>query len=121
MKPEAQRIALAKLDGWTCISSTYLTGLPPHRNVDKYSTEDILSNNVPIEELPDYLNDLNSLHALEKKLDGRAKREFVLHLNEGYSVHCIDNSEAFDLVNASALRRAECILKATNLWTDDER
>lgn len=132
MKPEAQRLALAKLDGWTCISSTYLTGLPPYRNVDQYSAKDILSNNVPIEELPDYLGDLNAVHRLAVKCVDQLDN-YTYELRKIIQRDCnrpefyVPGAERSQLIadfwfyQATAEQRGEAILRATNLWTDDER
>lgn len=74
MSPEAKRIALAKLDGWTEIRV---------RGSGNCGDECILGGICPgfewmdIRELHDYLSDLNAVHRLEEKLDELAYRRFV--------------------------------------------
>ena len=62
MNPEKQRIKIAEACGWKGISPEYLTGYAPWRPTP-YS-ERVMGDleSIPLEPLPDYLNDLNAIH-----------------------------------------------------------
>jgi hypothetical protein len=61
MTPEKQRIAIAKACGWRGISEQFLVGYNPSRPVPY--EQRILGNieEIPLDPLPDYLNDLNAM------------------------------------------------------------
>ncbi|CAB4165051.1 hypothetical protein UFOVP817_29 [uncultured Caudovirales phage] len=72
-------------------------------------------DSVPLDPLPDYLNDLNAMHEAEKSLsDGNAYWEFIRHLHE------IAKRDSLpfiaDRANATAAQRAKAFLKTLNLW-----
>jgi hypothetical protein len=104
MTPDQQRIAIATACGWTDIRrqrlyagdqdlwGTKITGGEKHRN-----------------RLPDYLNDLNAFHEMEKVLTSEQVTSYVDFLelmNERWS------TPAF----ATAPQRAEAFLRTLNLW-----
>lgn len=81
MSPERQRIVLATLCGWrecrpraSIFSHPWISGYNPNPNkvvkvIELDGTEHEPSNTQQPETLPDYLNDLNTVHAAEKILD----------------------------------------------------
>lgn len=112
MKPEAQRIAIAEVCGWIYITPSLLCGYAPWRK--QYEPKDIPTDgSLPIDNLPDYLYDLNAMHEAEKFLPcGRWTRycQYLAELGRG--------SVRFVSVHATADQRAEAFLKTLNLWKE---
>ena len=126
MKPEEQRIAIAKACGWRGISEQFLVGYAPWRPVP-YEKR-ILGNieDIPLDPLPDYPNDLNAMHEAEKLFIGDASNAmtYAMHLlrvrgqdinNENDDLNC---DHAWIAANATASERAEAFLKTLNLWQE---
>jgi hypothetical protein len=74
--------------------------------------------------LPDYLNDLNAMHAAWHTLDSRHKR-FAFHEHLRRKVladggHKASTSADVECCceNATAAQRAEAFLRCLNLWTE---
>jgi hypothetical protein len=109
MKPEEQRIAIAKACGWRWVTICQQEGLcddvrgyPPDVNY--------VGRNVRY--VPDYLNDLNEMHGAVETLRGKNGPEWfdfqrLLMIECGSWMNCIQ---------ASAALRAEVFLKTLNLW-----
>ena len=100
MKPEQQRIAIAKACGWKNIKIgmngiTLLGGIGGRRK--------------PI---PDYLNDLNAMHEAEKilKLGMRNRYDAELSL--------IAKRDYCFIWETSAEQKAEAFLRTLNLWEE---
>ena len=104
MTLEKQRIAIATACGWTEISSRCMWGLPPFA-ID-CGTEDCLKH------LPDYLNDLNACHEMEKALTDIQRGYYWDHLKDM-------TDEGFDQLHATAPQRAEAFLRTLGLWEED--
>jgi hypothetical protein len=112
MSPEAQRIAIAELDGWTEI-----------RPQEKWKHGGVLSEGtlagkskgrtqVP---LRDYLNDLNAMREAKKMIRPDQWETYAGHLavfNQPLS--------SFKFLNATADEEAEALLKTFNLWEESE-
>lgn len=110
MKPEEQRIAIAKACGWQFIPEYYhgedqppesTTVTPDGRHLCGY--------------YPDYLNDLNAMHGAVETLRGKTGPEWfdfqrLLMIGCGSWMNCIQ---------ASAAVRAEAFLKTLSLWKND--
>ena len=107
MNPEAQRIAIAEACGWTfkekdgqlfSYDPASKVGITPHTW-----------------ELPDYLNDLNAMHAAEKVLADTVKREYIKQL-----VAVVNESEwsKWPTAHATAAQRAEAFLRTIGRWTE---
>lgn len=95
MTPEEQRIAIAEACGWARNGSS--------RN-DKYPW--VKPVNGVAKSLPDYLNDLNTMHEAECTLDG-----------DQWDIYCtILESMDGPAISAVAWRRAEAFLKTLGLW-----
>jgi hypothetical protein len=122
MSPESQRIAIAEACGWKHIkhtnqedvdiesrSITYwsgLTGVPPKFIHDQ--------NRIII---PDYLNDLNAMHAAEEVMTEMQRIDYSNHL---YDIACKHQevTEKWRYLSMSAAQRAEALLKTLNLWKE---
>jgi len=105
MKPEEQRIALAKLRGFTNINSTCWRG-----HLDGYERK-----------IADYPNDLNAIHEIEMSLTEDQLSDYGGRLrgkdNETVSLWSPEHCEIAKVAIASASQRAEALLKTLNLWT----
>lgn len=98
MTPEEQRIALAEWAGWEELRD------------GRYKKDGIVERFIP-----DYPNDLNAVHLLEKKLpDGHTYWEFIGHLDDIVKRDLLPFIA--DRANATAAQRCEAILKTLNLW-----
>lgn len=107
MKLEAQRIAIAEACGW---KQTFLPNLGDVYNINP---------NV-VTRMPDYLNDLNAMHEMEKQLDPLGKDgsyeywlRTVCHIPER------ESAKGRYFYRATASQRAEAFLRTLNLWTTD--
>jgi hypothetical protein len=94
MTPEAQRIAIAE----ACGTMKWSYALP---------TKTIACT------VPDYLNDLNAMHAAEKVIGPIKGIEFCCHLND------MGMSGEWEILTATAAQRAEAFLRTLSLWRDD--
>jgi len=101
MSPEAQRIAIAEACGWTIVSRT-----PP---LGVFSG----LRNPPVP-LPDYLNDLNAMHAAEKVLTDEQYRIYALRLGP------LTTERQRAYISATAAQRAEAFLRTLNIWDDSK-
>lgn len=120
MTQEEKRIKLAEAAGWT----------PTPWGAWTQARSGIPSTECPSHaELPDYFNDLNAVHELEKELTKDQQSTFAYKLNmlhptaditypdpdmSGYRKELF--AEAFDLMHATAAQRAEAIGLTLNLW-----
>jgi hypothetical protein len=99
MTQEEKRIKLAEAGGWTKFYESW-TG----------QKKACIPNDSQILPLPDYFNDLNAVHGLEKTLQHYGV--FVDRLAEIMG----QPRQGIMLVNANAAQRAEAIGKTLNLW-----
>jgi len=90
-------IAIAEVCGWKSVQVVFPDNHEWYRNAEK---KEICRK----EDLPDYCNDLNAMHEAEKTLTYEQRYE--------YAKHFID----YEIVFATARRRAEAFLKTLNLW-----
>jgi hypothetical protein len=134
VSPEAQRIAIAEACGWVEIKSevdwlpNLITGLFTKPHLTKPGKVKVW---ITRREIPDYLNDLNALHAAEKVLlsdDATySQRNFYASLlgsitlnDNGRGWQPLSNDDCFPILHATAAQRAEAFLRTLNLWTDDQ-
>jgi len=100
MTPEQQRIAIAKSVGWTGIYYNHVhggwMGTRPKEDRDSYY-------------LLDYLNDLNAIHNVEKKLKGMQWLNYVDSLLD------VCGCET-PTITATAAQRAESYLRTIGKW-----
>lgn len=141
MNPEAQRIALAELDGFVWYRMPSRQGgrqyrMLAHPEVHEYEgqspewlvradgTESICNWGFMGREgdIPDYLNDLNAVARLEEKL----KREqiggeggYLMHLWHGIKKNhnplCLGE---WEVVHATAAQRCEALLRTYGKWVE---
>lgn len=102
MKPEEQRIAIAKACGWTHFEPDTIQ-YTARRADGKWG------------EIPDYPNSLDAMHGAVETLRGKTGPEWfdfqrLLMIECGSWMNCIQ---------ASAAVRAEAFLKTLSLWKDD--
>ncbi len=113
MTPEQQRIAIAETCGWkiTETAVTYPNGLVIGFHPPEYVRE------VFLKACPDYLNDLNAMHAAVMSLPDRNAYLRELQIvtadwkNDPEDDHWLDR-----MTDATAAQRAKAFLKALNLW-----
>ncbi len=124
MSPDAQRIAIAEACGWTNIDK-YLGNQPlPFTREFIGGTDDGLAEGEDtlghqIKPLPDYLNDLNAMHEVEKALEECVQADFARELFAviGCSIEGgIDFSMAFEIGTASPAHHAEAFLRVLGKW-----
>jgi hypothetical protein len=104
MKPEAQRIAIAKACGWTKFTPDTIQ-YTARRSDGKWGP------------IPDYLNDLNAMHEAEIGMEPPTFKKYSSVLIAdviGWSAY---NNEHI-AIRATAAQRAEAFLKTLGLWTD---
>lgn len=113
MTPNEQRIAIAQACGWKGISPEHLTGYAPCRPTpySKRVMGDL--DSIPIDPLPDYLNDLNAMH--EAETCKAIKEAGYARYLEGLAIAC-GTERIGALVFATASQRAEAFLRTLNLW-----
>jgi hypothetical protein len=116
MTPDEQRIAIAQACGWKGISFEYLTGYAPWRPTP-YS-ERVMGDldSIPIDPLPDYLNDLNAMHEAEKVLTWQHHLTFREQLWDLVITLGPEDTWGRQFISATAAQRAEAFLRTLNLW-----
>jgi hypothetical protein len=136
MKPEEQRIAIAKACGWKQLfkgeHDRYLRFSPPPERKPEYKYgayiqgighTSILKKEYLVDELPDYLNDLNEIHEAEKTLNRGQKSDFQSYLGEMFPRDSDGDSTGWEgmfsrAIHATASQRSEAVLKCLSLWRD---
>ncbi len=119
MKPEQQRIAIAQACGWKGISPSYLIGYAPWRpepysdRVNACPVDELEC--IPLDPLPDYLNDLNAMHEAEKLLTQEQARTYAGYLGETPQT---GTWEGCSMWHFTAAQRAEAFLRTLNLWSE---
>ncbi len=126
MTHEKQRIALAEWAGWR-YSPDADSSIKHEATMAWYRP-----GNSPwqLEQLPDYLNDLNAVHKLEEKLRenshawakyGEQLQEIVNHYPVGVVPdYHRDLRSLASVAHATAAKRCEALLKTLNLWKGGE-
>ena len=105
MTEEAQRIAIAEACGWTEISDWGAGGINGKHPTGPW-----------VEVIPDYLNDLNAMHEVEKMLTNRQKEKYLDILSD-FTEGRRDTSYVWhDTVFATAAQRAEAYLRTIGKW-----
>jgi hypothetical protein len=109
MTQEQKRIKIAEACGWTSIyvdknKASHPTGIQPRTSSASLGSADS-------REIPDYFNDLNAMHEVEKKLPSGQWTRYCQHLAE-----LGNGSVRFVSVHSSAANRAEAFGKTLNLW-----
>jgi len=112
MTPEQQRITIAQACGWRGISPEYLTGYAPCRPTpySKRVMGDL--DSIPIDPLPDYLNDLNAMHAALKSHTQSFRAEFDRLL------HVIAEEKHLLITELEAKNWADCFISCLQYQRD---
>lgn len=113
MSPKKQRIAIAKACGWRIYKSNGVTYY-------ERPGENVYDHVLCVEDLPDYLNDLNTIHEVEAQLINYTNiltylcelREILAREKKRELKYIVDTM----LVFTTASQRAEAFLKTLNLW-----
>jgi hypothetical protein len=109
MTQEEKRIKLAEAAGWIEISDWKAAGIN-----GKHPTEPW------VEVIPDYFNDLNAVHELEKSLSDGQYDIFEQELARVAGFICHDEwpvpSGLRKVISATAAQRAEALGLTLNLW-----
>jgi len=107
MTPEKQRIAIAKLCGWSVSKCTCPEPAGTHKATNRSG------------HLPDYPNDLNAMHEAEKSLTTEDERynyakhlEILTHVERPRFGECM----MMRMITSTAAQRAEAFLKTMNKW-----
>lgn len=116
MKPEAQRIAIAEVCGWTITPCGRMWTLDPAGLSGPFRT---------LEQLPDYLNSLDAMHEAEAIIADKVGQslyaeELIIVLNRDHDgEHRFLGASQYYLAHATAAQKAEAFLKTFRLWVDD--
>ncbi len=102
MNPDEQRIAIAKACGWSKFTPDTIQ-YTARRADGKWGG------------LPDYLNDLNAMHEVEKQLNTPVHMQKHAWNNYKTMLEDATNGSSF---HATAAQRAEAYLRTLNLWTE---
>ena len=135
MKPEEQRIAIAKACGFKITRTEYDAGGGIERvwadTPDSWSGKDVRPW------LPDFIGDLNTCAEMEKSLTGELEQyNYMNLLNDIANDYGLDElvepgeyipnywetsvTTTFKHITASAAQRAEAFLRAKGLWKEAE-
>lgn len=116
MTPEAQRIAIAEACGYAQFGTMDI-GLGPTLTAMVCPNQRAMS----VQEVPDYLNDLNAMHEAEQKLSPSVEHEMdgSDHAWNKYvdTLDFVCSKTGDTCVSGTASQRAEAFLKTLNLWT----
>ena len=104
MTPEQQRIAIAEACGWTEIE--------PCTCCDGVSRGYTPTPGAHKKHLPNYLNDLNAMHQMEKAMNNNDWWKFVEHLTN------ICGGGIALGISATASQRAEAFLRTIGKWKE---
>lgn len=120
MTPEAQRIAIAELLGWTQRTEGLFWNEDKQRAaILKGSALEATRRKMglPCDNgvlLPDPLTDLNAIHDAEKVLTGTQNEDYW----DEVAKLVPDTKGMFGILHATAAHRAEAFLRTVGRWTD---
>ena len=132
MTPEQKRIAIAEACGLQVIDVPFIPSQTKAAGcvfTDAARTEwrRCYPNSCGVYGIPDYLNDLNAMHAAEKVLNGYRRTEYIVALRK-IIVRDMDTQPHQDpdtgtlldiyFYGATAAQRAEAFLRTLGLWTE---
>jgi hypothetical protein len=101
MSPEKQRIAIAKVRGYTHVRIVKCIEGPPDHCIGHHPTQP--------HSVPDYPNDLNACREMEETLTDEQYADYAL---------MVCGSVNHRPLSANAAQRAEAFLKTLNLWEE---
>ncbi len=108
MKAESQRIAIAEACGWTWKVDDEIEW---NRPMYRFFYKDAEFCHDDFTRLPDYLNDLNAAHEMEKAI-WEHEKEYIRQLIE-------IRQTPEDAIFSTATQRAEALLRTLNLWVEE--
>lgn len=111
MNKKAQRLAIAKACGWEWKPFRDVMAWYKDGQVVRSHVGPPLVKEIPVNSLPDYLNDLNAMYQAEETLDEDLLFEYTINIREATRV-----GSRFDCIHASAIERAEAFLKTIEKW-----
>ena len=124
MTPERQRIAIAEACGWKWETREHPA--PCWHYGDYYVNAPLFYENRKKEDylndLPDYLNDLNAMHAGLEILTDNQKARYVIalcrvldfNMDEAWNDH-----DVFEFAQATAAEQLEAFLRTIGKWEED--
>jgi hypothetical protein len=101
MTQKEQRIALAEWDGWMHTSQEVWKTGGPHHMLGAMGQQSLKW----VDYIPDYPNDLNAVHELEKKLTPEQRQEYVKLLHPKYKISAL--LDDFEVAHSSSTKRCE--------------
>jgi len=123
MNPDKQRIVIAEVCGWTGIHQVRMFGATclVWRGWKHFINAGVDVST--IEDVPDYLNDLNAIHEAESTLVHHglyvAQLLLVVVHNRKIIMNDLDSETAFKIANSTAAQRAEAFLRTLGKWESD--
>ena len=122
MTPEEQRIAIAESVGFKWVENQRVRSNSQNGawcSTDGWHHPKTKKVSDAIYDLPDYLNDLNAMHEVEKTLNDeqweRYRAELYNLMPKSFALPDCERSN----IHATAAQRAEAYLKTLNLWIYD--
>jgi hypothetical protein len=116
MSPEKQRITIAEACGWVM-----KTEQVEHTNGYQWTEtrKFWVSPHGKRGELPDYLGDLNAMHAAEEVMTERQRCDYASYV---YDIACQHQqaTEKWRYISMTAAQRAEALLRTLGKWEDDK-
>ena len=123
MSPEKQRVAIAKTCGWTAEQDSNGYWRATNQKSGHASELWLSERNVWSQGIPDYINDLNACHEMEKGLDYEQCEAFSNTVAD--IVHAANREKdyafpwSFARIHATAAQRCEAFLRTLGLWEEE--
>lgn len=115
MKPEQQRICIAKACGWSMIKTTLETS-------ERFGVAGTLigvkGGRSLHDKIPDFLNDLNAMFEAEKIFDENQQDTYWCQLRHIVDAGLDDMQHCFNTAHATAEQRAKAFLFAIGKWVE---
>ena len=115
MTPEQMRVAIAESVGWRSVHTHKQTRIVLGENPIR--KDDFYYDNVP-----DYLNNLNAMHEIEKNTTNEYWEQLAIltltHYDFNLYGESVPASAWKDFAHATALQRAEAYLRIKGLWKE---
>lgn len=113
MTDEEQRIAIATAVGWVGLRLCWVT--VDRLSVVGYGPDNPFPHDKGEQEPPDFLNDLNAMHAVEMRLSNEQYRHYDYELTRIRNHDC-EHPGVCRCKSATARQRSEAFLKTKGLW-----
>lgn len=115
MSPEAQRIAIAEACGYVRL---FQTRLEWQEDSDSGAWQEKVMRDERERRIPDYLIDLNAMHAAEGCLKIGQWPTYEQHIREAQARQNGDSFARRFIIHATAAQRAEAFLRTIGKWED---